>query len=82
MLVLTSGRSVPPRTWEPAVDSSDIVLDVDLIAKWAHRLGPHLTLVRVPGALHDVTLSREPARTQVFHEIGRWLAAYVHAADA
>ena len=77
VLVLTSGSSVHPRTWEPAVDSSDIVLDVGLIAKWAHRLGPHLTLVRVHGALHDVTLSREPARTHVFDEIERWLTAYV-----
>lgn len=77
VLVLTSGRSVHPRAWEPAVDSSDVVLDVGLIAKWAPRLGPHLTLVRVPGALHDVTLSREPARTRVFDEVARWLSAYV-----
>ena len=76
-LVLTSGSSVHPRAWEPAVDTSDIVLDVDLIAKWAHKLGRHVTLVRVPGALHDVTLSREPARSRAFEELARWLDAYV-----
>ena len=26
------------KAWEPAVDSSDIVLDVDLMAKWVHKL--------------------------------------------
>src|SRR3954447_10744948 len=76
-LVLTSARSVHPRAWEPAVDSSDIVLDVNLMAKWVHKLSDHVTLVRVDGALHDVTLSRQPARKRVFDELGRWLDTYV-----
>jgi alpha-beta hydrolase superfamily lysophospholipase len=76
-LVLTSARSVHPRAWEPAVDSSDIVLDVNLMAKWVHKLSDHVTLVRIDGALHDVTLSRQPARKQVFDELGRWLDAYL-----
>jgi alpha-beta hydrolase superfamily lysophospholipase len=76
-LVISSDRSVHPRDWEPAVETSDIVLDVDLMAKWVHRLSPHVTLVRVPGALHDVTLSHRPARDRVFDELGTWLTAYV-----
>jgi len=76
-LVLSSDRSVHPRVWEEAVDSSDIVLDVDLMAKWVHKLSDHVTLVRVPGAMHDVTLSRQPARDRVFDELARWLDAYV-----
>jgi hypothetical protein len=31
----------------------------------------------VPGALHDVTLSAEPARSRVFDEVRRFLSAYV-----
>ena len=76
-LVLSSDTSIHPRVWEAAVDTSDIVLDVQLMAKWVHKLSRHVTLVRVPGARHDVTLSREPARSQVFDELGRWLDAYV-----
>jgi len=76
-LVLSSDKSVHPRTWEPAVDTSDVVLDVDLMARWVHKLAHHVTLVRVPGALHDVTLSRQPARDRVFDELTRWLDAYV-----
>ena len=53
------------------------MLDVELIRKWAHKLADHVTLVRVEGALHDVTLSREPVRTRAFDEISRWLDAYV-----
>ena len=36
-----------------------------------------MTLVRVEGAMHDVTMSREPARDRAFDEISRWLDAYV-----
>ncbi len=77
ILVLTSGGSAFPRTWDESVDSHDIVLDVEQIRKWAHKLGVHVTTVRVPGALHDVTLSRLPVRTRAFEEIGRWLDAFV-----
>ncbi len=79
VLVLTSARSVHPTVWEPAVDSSDIVLDVDLMAKWAHKVGRHVTLVRIEGALHEVTLSRPEVRAVVFDELDRWLTAYVEA---
>jgi alpha-beta hydrolase superfamily lysophospholipase len=75
-LVLSSAASLQPREWEPAVDESDTVLDVALMAKWVHKLSTHVTLVQVPGALHDVTLSRQPARDRVYDELGRWLDAY------
>ncbi len=77
ILVLTSARSLQASTWEPAVDETDVVLDVELIAKWAHRLGSHVSLIRVPGARHDVTLSAQPARDRVFDQLDRWLTAYV-----
>lgn len=77
VLAVMSDRSAHPRTWQPEVDSSDIVLDVKLMARWVHKLSTRVTLIRVPGALHDVTLSRQPARDRVFAELGRWLAAYV-----
>jgi alpha-beta hydrolase superfamily lysophospholipase len=76
-LVLCSERSVHPRVWEADVDSADIVLDVTRMTRWVHKLSTHVTLVRVPGALHDVTLSRQPARDLVFDELGRWLDAHV-----
>ena len=47
-----------PRSTTRRARSTDIVLDVELIRKWAHKLADHVTLVRVEGALHDVTMSR------------------------
>jgi alpha-beta hydrolase superfamily lysophospholipase len=77
VLVLTSDRSGHPKAWDDTCSSSDIVLDVEQIRKWAHKIGHHVTLARVEGALHDVTLSREPVRRRAFDQIDRWLAAYV-----
>ncbi len=77
VLVLTSGASGHPQEYDEACTSTDIVLDVQQIRGWAHRLADHVTLVRVEGAIHDVTLSREPVRRRAFDEISRWLDAYV-----
>lgn len=77
VLVLTSQASAFPKTWDETVDRHDIVLDVEQTRKWAHKLGSHVTLAKIPGALHDVTLSREPVRDHAFDQVDRWLAAFV-----
>ena len=76
-LVLSSTRSSSPRELGEDVHSTDIVLDVDQIRRWAPYVGRHVTYVAVEGARHDVFLSREAARQQAFAELGRWVAAYV-----
>ncbi|HET7355318.1 MAG TPA: alpha/beta hydrolase [Nocardioidaceae bacterium] len=78
VLVLTSAASSFPRVWDETVDCHDIVLDVEQIRKWAPKLGDHVTMVRIPGAIHDVTLSRRPVRTRAFAEITRWREGFVH----
>jgi alpha-beta hydrolase superfamily lysophospholipase len=77
VLVLTSALSGRPKVYDETCSTTDIVLDVELIRKWAHRIADQVTLVRVPGALHDVTLSSQPVRARVFDEISRWADAYL-----
>lgn len=77
VLVLSSGRSGHPTEVDEVAMSTDIVLDVAQIRHWAPYLGRHVTIAQVEGAMHDVTLSRRPARDAVFDEMGRWLGAYV-----
>lgn len=77
VLVLTSGASSSPKEWSEAVDQHDIVLDVEQMRQWAHKLADHVTLARIEGARHDVTLSAEPVRKRAFAEVARWLEAYV-----
>jgi alpha-beta hydrolase superfamily lysophospholipase len=91
VLVGSSSASYRSPRWGEQALSSDAVLDVDHMARWAPRLGRHVTLVRIDGGLHDLALSAEPVRKQVFNEVARWMGAYLdggyaeaaaHAAEA
>lgn len=77
VLVLSSDRSATPSEVDDDAHTTDIVLDVEQIRRWSTAVGRHVTYVAVPGAKHDVVLSREPARSRAYAEIDRWHAAYV-----
>ncbi len=77
VLVLTSARSSHPKAYDESCSSTDIVLDVELIRKWAHKLADTVTLARVEGAVHDVFLSRPAVRKRAYAEVTRWSAAYL-----
>jgi alpha-beta hydrolase superfamily lysophospholipase len=79
VLVACSSRSYRRATWAEAAMTADAVLDVEHIAGYASRLGRHVTIVRVDGGMHDLTLSAAPVRERVFAELDRWLAAYLPA---
>ena len=76
VLTLLSARSTFQPRWDDAMLTSDTVLVVDDIARHAIDLGSEVTVVRVDGALHDVFLSREPARAAAYAAIIRWLRGY------
>jgi alpha-beta hydrolase superfamily lysophospholipase len=76
VLVQCSTASATPSSWDEVVHSTDIVLDVEQIARWAPQLGPLVTINRVTGGMHDLSLSAKPAREQFFADRVRWLAAY------
>ena len=76
-LVLSSDRTTWPREMGDEVFTHDIVLDVEQIRRWAPALGRHVTYVAVPGAVHDVVLSRQPVRDRAYGELASWWSAYV-----
>jgi len=76
VLMAASTRSVMQPRWREEMRTADTVLDVDLIARRAVLLGSVVTVVRVAGGLHDLTLSAEPARSHFYSEVSRWSAAY------
>ncbi|MFF5260468.1 alpha/beta hydrolase [Actinomadura viridis] len=82
VLVMSSDRSVRPKPGVADLTSADAVLDVEHMARWAPRLGRHVTLVRIQGGLHDLVLSAKPAREQVFTELERWMTGYLPAPPA
>ncbi|UOE46179.1 alpha/beta hydrolase [Agromyces larvae] len=76
VLTLLSARSMIQPRWDEGMRTSDIVLVVDEIAARATRLGPSVGIARIDGALHDVLLSREPARAAAYAAITHWLRGY------
>ncbi|WP_441247815.1 alpha/beta hydrolase [Kitasatospora sp. McL0602] len=76
VLLMASTASTTTDKWTPALHHTDAILRADDIAALAPRLGPHVTTVRIEGGMHDLVLSGEQARTQLFTELDRWLAAY------
>ncbi|SNT50763.1 Lysophospholipase, alpha-beta hydrolase superfamily [Actinomadura meyerae] len=79
VLVMASTRSVRPSRRTVDVTGADAVLDVEHMARYAPRIGRHVTLVRIEDGLHDLVLSAEPARTRVFEELARWTNGYLPA---
>ena len=82
ILVLASARTEFARRWHEGLRVVDSVLDVEQTAARAVRLGPHVTVVRIPDGLHDLTLSAPHVREQALDEIGRFIDAYVKRGDA
>ncbi|OKJ03263.1 alpha/beta hydrolase [Kitasatospora sp. CB01950] len=76
VLMMASTASTVTSRWDPALMHTDAVLRADDIAALAPRLGRHVTTIRIEGGVHDLVLSAEPVRAQVFVELDRWLAAY------
>ena len=74
VLVCTAASSGPNREDNPDLDRQDTVLDVAHIAARAPRLGPDVTLVRIPDGIHDLSLSDEPARTVFLDTVLGWLS--------
>ena len=78
VLVLASTATDFSRRWHEGLRQADTVLDADKIAAKAIRLGRHVTVVRIPGGMHDLVLSAPPVREKVLAEMAHFLRAYVH----
>jgi alpha-beta hydrolase superfamily lysophospholipase len=77
VLVLSSDQTRWTAHLTEAAHTSDLVLDVKQIRQWATAVGSHVTYVAIPGARHDVVLSRPDVRQHAYREIDRWMTAYV-----
>jgi alpha-beta hydrolase superfamily lysophospholipase len=77
VLLACSTRTFRGKRWHEGVRLADAVLDVEHMVRWAPRLGPHVTLARFDGGMHDLTLSGPDVRARVFDEVGQWVRAFV-----
>jgi alpha-beta hydrolase superfamily lysophospholipase len=77
VLVACSAASFRSARFAEAAHTADAVLNVADIVRWAPKLGRNVTIVRIDGGRHDLTLSRPEAQAKTFAELDRWLAGYV-----
>jgi len=73
ILVLSSDESFPEtEEWHEKYQTSDIILDVNDIQNHGMRLGANVTLETISNGMHDLILSQEPHRTEVYRKIKHW----------
>ena len=74
--VLLSAKFEFALNWNDNMLRADTVLEVDEVAKAALKLGPSVTVERIPGALHDIFLSAPDARADAYSRVRRWLRGW------
>jgi alpha-beta hydrolase superfamily lysophospholipase len=73
IFVMTSDRTHIGTTYSPDMQHCDSVLDVQQTRLRSLKLGSFVTLCEVPGAMHDVFTSAEPARAAAYRDLHLWL---------
>jgi alpha-beta hydrolase superfamily lysophospholipase len=74
VLLAASARSYVGKLSE-AAHRADAVLNVEDMVRYGPRLGSQVTIVRIEGGLHDLTLSAPAVRAEFFDQVDRWLRA-------
>ena len=79
VLLLHSDASGGGKPWSDAFFTRDIVLNVTHMRTYGEGLGAHVTRTEIPGAIHDVMLSRAPVRQHALQQMVQWMDATVPA---
>lgn len=72
VLVLHSAKSIEEKKWSDVFFTGDAVLNVDDIARQAQNIVGQYSIQAVQGGMHDLILSKEPVRDEVYSTIFNW----------
>lgn len=73
VLMMRSGCTVDNVKWDEDYMRCDCMLDVNLLEKWAPKLGPDVTTVTVEDGMHDLFLSRKDVRDYAYRTMFEFL---------
>lgn len=73
VLVMYSGKSVKPGNYRPDMQGTDSVLNVKEIASFSKGLGKKVEEASFDGGFHDLLLSSEKVRENVFNAMGDFI---------
>ena len=72
-LVMHSDQSKNPKKWHKNVQTSDVILDVKHIDKYARKIKGDVTISEVKNGVHDLILSEKSVREHVYQQLFAWL---------
>lgn len=75
VLVMHSHQTKNPRKWGKAAQSSDVILSVKHIRKYAKKIRGDVTIAEIKNGLHDLVLSEKAARRSVYRQLFSWLSS-------
>ncbi len=73
ILLMHSDKSTHNAEWCDEYQNSDAVLDVEHIALYGKNLGKEVTPIVIKNGMHDLILSKEEVRNNVYTQIFDWL---------
>jgi len=72
-LVMHSDQSKNPKKWHKNVQTSDVILDVKHIDKYAKKIKGDVTISEIKNGVHDLILSEKSVREHVYQQLFAWL---------
>lgn len=72
VLVLHSAKSIDEKKWSDAFFTGDAVLNVEDVARQAQNIVGQYSIQAVQGGMHDLILSKQPVRGEVYSTIFNW----------
>lgn len=72
-LIMHSSRSSYPLRFNRDAQTTDVILDVNDMIKYAHKMSGDITVSPIQNGLHDLVLSEQPVREQVYTSLFDWL---------
>lgn len=72
-LVMHSDQSKNPKKWHKYVQTSDVILNVKHIDKYARKINGDVTISEIKNGVHDLVLSEKSVREHVYHQLFAWL---------
>jgi alpha-beta hydrolase superfamily lysophospholipase len=75
VLVMHSDKTKNPKNYNHEVETSDVVLDVKTIEKYANKLQGDVNVITIKDGLHDLVLSAPNVRAEVYRQLFSFLKA-------
>lgn len=73
-LVMHSHKTTNPKRFNRDAQTTDVILDVKGIQKYASKLQGDVTVMTIQNGLHDLVLSAPAIRADVYQKLFSWLA--------